>query len=219
MTGGELFDKIVELGAYTEADAALLVGRMVRAIDYLHGMGIVHRDLKPENLLLKNPDDISEVKLADFGLSKIVSTGATAAMMQTACGTPGYVAPEVLTADGYDKEVDLWSIGVITYILLCGFPPFYNEHLPMLFEQIMKADYDYPADYWEDISDTAKNFIDRLLVVDPARRMTTKQALEHPWLLGQAPDKKLKLNNKMANYVQQYREASRANLKQDVASS
>mmetsp|Transcript_12780 Transcript_12780/g.51024 ORF Transcript_12780/g.51024 Transcript_12780/m.51024 type:complete len:418 (-) Transcript_12780:62-1315(-) len=218
VTGGELFDKIVELGAYTEADAALLVGRMVRAIDYLHGMGIVHRDLKPENLLLKNPDDISEVKLADFGLSKIVTPGANAAMMQTACGTPGYVAPEVLTADGYDKEVDLWSIGVITYILLCGFPPFYNEHLPMLFEQIMKADYDYPADYWEDISDTAKNFIDRLLVVDPARRMTTKQALEHPWLLGQAPDKKIKLNNKMASYVQQYREASRANLKQDAAS-
>merc|ERR1712000_586434 len=124
VTGGELFDKIVELGAYTEAAAATLVLNMVSAIDYLHSMNIVHRDLKPENLLLKDDSDISEVKLADFGLSKIISDGVQKQLMQTACGTPGYVAPEVLTADGYDKEVDLWSIGVITYILLCGFPPF-----------------------------------------------------------------------------------------------
>merc|ERR1712137_776203 len=212
VTGGELFDKIVDLGAYTESDAARLVARMVSAIDYLHSMNIVHRDLKPENLLLKSEGDISEVKLADFGLSKIVSDGVQKQMMQTACGTPGYVAPEVLTADGYDKEVDLWSIGVITYILLCGFPPFYNEHLPVLFESIMKAEYDYPEDYWDEISDTAKNFIDRLLVVEPDKRMTTKQALEHPWLSGQASTKKLAVNAKMAGYVEKYREASRANI-------
>ena len=251
VTGGELFDKIVELGAYTEKEAALLVHRMVQAIDYLHTMNIVHRDLKPENLLLKNSKDITNVKLADFGLSKIVSpSGAAGGMMQTACGTPGYVAPEVLSADGYDKEVDLWSIGVITYILfvsqyfyysfifyfyflfhylfyylkvfcqiltkkkrLCGFPPFYNENLPVLFEQIMQADYDFPPEYWDQISETAKNFISRLLVVDPARRMTTKQALEHPWLSGQAPDNKLPVSKKMAGYVQQYREQSKMNLK------
>jgi len=212
VTGGELFDKIVELGAYTEADAAELVAKMVSAIDYLHSMNIVHRDLKPENLLLKDINNIAEVKLADFGLSKIVSDGVQKQMMQTACGTPGYVAPEVLTADGYDKEVDLWSIGVITYILLCGFPPFYNEHLPILFESIMKAEYDYPEDYWDEISDTAKNFIDRLLVVEPDKRMTTKQALEHPWLSGQASTKKLAVNAKMAGYVEKYREASRANI-------
>jgi len=212
VTGGELFDKIVELGAYTEADAAELVAKMVSAIDYLHSMNIVHRDLKPENLLLKDINNIAEVKLADFGLSKIVSDGVQKQMMQTACGTPGYVAPEVLTADGYDKEVDLWSIGVITYILLCGFPPFYNEHLPILFESIMKAEYDYPEDYWDEISDTAKNFIDRLLVVEPDKRMTTKQALEHPWLSGQASTKKLAVNAKMAGYVEKYREASRANV-------
>jgi len=211
VTGGELFDKIVELGAYTEADAAELVARMVSAIDYLHSMNIVHRDLKPENLLLKDDGDISEVKLADFGLSKIVSEGVQKQLMQTACGTPGYVAPEVLTADGYDKEVDLWSIGVITYILLCGFPPFYNEHLPVLFEAIMKADYDYPEDYWDEISDTAKNFIDRLLVVDPEKRMTTKEALEHPWLHGKAPDRKLGVNKKMKGYVEKYREATATN--------
>merc|ERR1712100_647202 len=197
VTGGELFDK--------------LVARMVSAIDYLHSMNIVHRDLKPENLLLKDSSNVSEVKLADFGLSKIVSEGVQKQLMQTACGTPGYVAPEVLTADGYDKEVDLWSIGVITYILLCGFPPFYNEHLPVLFEAIMKADYDYPEDYWDEISDTAKNFIDRLLVVDPTKRMTTGEALAHPWLAGKAPDKKISAGKKMAGYAEKYhREAAGA---------
>jgi len=118
------------------------------------------------------------------------------------------IAPEVLTADGYDKEVDLWSIGVITYILLCGFPPFYNEQLPLLFEAIMEADYDYPEDYWDEISDTAKNFIDRLLVVDPAKRMTTQQALAHPWLAGSASGKKIK-TKRMAGYVEKYKEANK----------
>jgi len=209
VTGGELFDKIVELGAYTEKEAAELVRKMVSAIDYLHSMNIVHRDLKPENLLLKSPDDVSNIKLADFGLSKIVGQQV---MMQTACGTPGYVAPEVLNATGYGPEVDLWSIGVITYILLCGFPPFYNESLPLLFEQIMKAEYDYPPDYWDEISDTAKNFIDRLLQVNPESRMNTKQALEHPWLTGRAGDHKLKTNQKMGDTMRKYREESRANV-------
>merc|ERR1712188_260449 len=203
VTGGELFDKIVELGAYTEHDAAALVAKMVSAIDYLHKKNIVHRDLKPENLLLKSEDEVSEIKLADFGLSKIV---ANKVMMQTACGTPGYVAPEVLQASPYDKEVDLWSIGVITYILLCGFPPFYNESLPLLFEQIMKADYDYPPDYWDEISDSAKNFIDRLLVVQPDERMTAEQALEHEWLAGAAPKKKLRTKERLGESVSKRRE-------------
>jgi len=199
VTGGELFDKIVELGSYSEKDAAILVTKMVSAIDYLHEMGIVHRDLKPENLLLRDSNELSEVKLADFGLSKIVSTKV---MMQTACGTPGYVAPEVLQAKGYDKEVDMWSIGVITYILLCGFPPFYNEKLQLLFEQIMKADYDFPEDYWSDVSKEAKDFIRRLLVVDPKQRMTGKDALKHPWLTGNAPSTVLqKLHDKLKNYA------------------
>jgi len=118
-------------------------------------------------------------------------------MMQTACGTPGYVAPEVLNATGYDKEVDMWSIGVITYILLCGFPPFYNDSLPELFEQIMKADYDFPEEYWKDISEDAKDFIRKLLVVNPAKRLTGKQALSHRWLSGHAPA--TKLNSKELN--------------------
>jgi len=207
VTGGELFDKIVELGSYSEKDAAVLVTKMVSAIDYLHEMGIVHRDLKPENLLLRDEKEVSEVKLADFGLSKIVSQKV---MMQTACGTPGYVAPEVLQAKGYDKEVDLWSIGVITYILLCGFPPFYNEKLQLLFEQIMKADYDFPEDYWCDVSSEAKDFIRKLLVVDPKKRMSGKEALKHPWLMGHAPSSALpsKMHDKLKNYAMSRKENS-----------
>lgn len=202
VTGGELFDKIVEKGNYGESDAAVLVSKILSAIEYLHHLGIVHRDLKPENLLLKDHTDISEVKLADFGLSKIVGqTGFT--MMQTACGTPGYVAPEVLKACGYGPEVDLWSIGVITYILLCGFPPFYHDDLPVLFDQIMEAEYDFPPEYWDPISEEAKDFIRKLLVVNPAERMTASAALTHPWIVN-APsvNKPLsKLGSKLGEYV------------------
>eukprot|EP01103_Thecamoeba_quadrilineata_P019181 TRINITY_DN7660_c0_g1_i1.p1 TRINITY_DN7660_c0_g1~~TRINITY_DN7660_c0_g1_i1.p1 ORF type:complete len:304 (+),score=56.07 TRINITY_DN7660_c0_g1_i1:23-934(+) len=204
VTGGELFDKIVEQGSYSEKDAATLITKMVSAIEYLHEQGIVHRDLKPENLLLKSDEDITEVKLADFGLSKIVGTQN---MMMTACGTPSYVAPEVLSASGYDREVDLWSIGVITYILLCGFPPFYHENLGNLFEDIMAANYDFPEDYWNHISKEAKDFIKRLLVVNPAERMTAAQARSHGWLQKQkvAVDHKLppQFKSKMKEYNEQ----------------
>jgi len=133
VTGGELFDKIVEKGQYSERDASVIVKKMLSAVEYLHSINIAHRDLKPENLLLKAGND-TEVMLSDFGLSKIIGAES---MMETACGTPYYVAPEVLMSTGYDKEVDLWSVGVITYLLLCGFPPFYGESLPEVFEQIM----------------------------------------------------------------------------------
>ncbi|EAL67434.1 myosin light chain kinase [Dictyostelium discoideum AX4] len=179
VTGGELFDKIVEKGSYSEADAANLVKKIVSAVGYLHGLNIVHRDLKPENLLLKSKENHLEVAIADFGLSKII--GQTL-VMQTACGTPSYVAPEVLNATGYDKEVDMWSIGVITYILLCGFPPFYGDTVPEIFEQIMEANYEFPEEYWGGISKEAKDFIGKLLVVDVSKRLNATNALNHPWL-------------------------------------
>jgi len=205
VSGGELFDRIVSKGSYSERDAALLVRKFIEALDYLHDRNIVHRDLKPENLLLKSPSNDTEVKLADFGLSKIMGNEI---MMQTACGTPGYVAPEILQAKGYGREVDMWSVGVITYILLCGFPPFYNDNVPLLFEAIMKADFDYPADYWDHISDDAIDFIDNLLVADPNQRMTAKQALKHTWLQGNAPE--TPLNNvpgKLATSLSTYRDS------------
>jgi len=183
VTGGELFDKIVEKGSYTEKEASELVRKIVSAVDYLHNLGIVHRDLKPENLLLKRADNDLEIAIADFGLSKIVGQQM---MMQTACGTPSYVAPEVLNASGYGKEVDMWSIGVITYILLCGFPPFYGDTVPEIFEQIMEANFDYPEEYWGSVSKEAKDFINKLLVVDSDKRLSATDSLKHPWLAGAA---------------------------------
>merc|ERR1712137_38511 len=187
VTGGELFDRIVDKGSYSERDAAILVQKLVTAIEYLHSKNIVHRDLKPENLLLKSSEQDTEIKLADFGLSKVLGQEV---MMQTACGTPGYVAPEILQSSesGYGKEVDMWSVGVITYILLCGFPPFYNDNVAQLFESIIKADFDYPSDYWDHISDDAIDFIDSLLIAEPSKRMSATEALQHCWLQGNAPD-------------------------------
>jgi len=180
VTGGELFDKIVERGSYSERDASFVMRQIVDACRYLHENNIVHRDLKPENLLLETPrSDI--VKIADFGLSKILGDEA---MLKTACGTPGYVAPEVLQLNGYGKEVDMWSIGVIMYILLCGFPPFYEESNAQLFKAIMEGRFSYPAPYWSGVSDSAKDLINKLLVVDPKKRLTAEQALQHPWIAG-----------------------------------
>ncbi|KAK5605742.1 hypothetical protein CRENBAI_006828 [Crenichthys baileyi] len=151
VSGGELFDRIVEKGFYTEMDASRLIRQVLDAVNYLHSMGIVHRDLKPENLLYFSPHDDSKIMISDFGLSKMEGTGG---VMATACGTPGYVAPEVLAQKPYSKAVDCWSIGVIAYILLCGYPPFYDENDSKLFEQILKADYEFDAPYWDDISDS-----------------------------------------------------------------
>ncbi|XP_046142830.1 calcium/calmodulin-dependent protein kinase type 1 isoform X5 [Osmia bicornis bicornis] len=135
VTGGELFDRIVEKGSYTEKDASGLIRQVLEAVDYMHDQGVVHRDLKPENLLYYSPDEDSKIMISDFGLSKMEDSG----IMATACGTPGYVAPEVLAQKPYGKAVDVWSIGVISYILLCGYPPFYDENDANLFAQILKG--------------------------------------------------------------------------------
>jgi calcium/calmodulin-dependent protein kinase I len=211
VTGGELFDKIVEKGSYTESEASQLVRKIVSAVDYLHNLGIVHRDLKPENLLLKRADNDLEIAIADFGLSKIVGQQM---MMQTACGTPSYVAPEVLNASGYGKEVDMWSIGVITYILLCGFPPFYGDTVPEIFEQIMEANFDYPEEYWSGISKEAKDFINKLLVVDSDRRLSAGDALKHPWLLVGAHGTGKALNTHKLKELTHERQNTRSKLNQ-----
>ncbi|KAJ8409323.1 hypothetical protein AAFF_G00235210 [Aldrovandia affinis] len=181
VSGGELFDRIVEKGFYTEKDASKLIKQILDAVKYLHDMGIVHRDLKPENLLYYSMDEDSKIMISDFGLSKIEGSGS---VMSTACGTPGYVAPEVLAQKPYSKAVDCWSIGVIAYILLCGYPPFYDENDAKLFEQILKAEYEFDSPYWDDISDSAKDFIINLMEKNPRKRYTCEQALQHPWIAG-----------------------------------
>ncbi|KAL2091423.1 hypothetical protein ACEWY4_013686 [Coilia grayii] len=181
VSGGELFDRIVAKGFYTEKDASKLIQQILDAVKYLHDMGIVHRDLKPENLLYYSMDEDSKIMISDFGLSKIEGSGS---VMSTACGTPGYVAPEVLAQKPYSKAVDCWSIGVIAYILLCGYPPFYDENDSKLFEQILKAEYEFDSPYWDDISDSAKDFIIHLMEKDPRLRYTCEQALQHPWIAG-----------------------------------
>jgi len=182
VTGGELFYKIVDNGSYSENDAKNIVRQLVEGVVYLHNMGIAHRDLKPENLLCTDGDPgvNMTIKIADFGLSKVFNDGS---VLETSCGTPDYAAPEVLRMEGtYDKQVDCWSIGVITYVLLCGFPPFYGKTQNILFDRILKAEYDFPDPEWTAVSAHAKDFIKKLLVISPEERYTAKQCLEHPWL-------------------------------------
>jgi len=188
VNGGELFDAIVEAGNFSEKDAAKTTQLLCAALDYLHtptgkrGI-IVHRDLKPENILLSNKDDVTSIKIADFGLAKIIKN---ASMMKTACGTPGYVAPEVLENKGYEGGTpDIWSTGVILYILLCGFPPFFEEELPQLFSKILKGSYDYPSPWWDTIEAGEagpRNLVNRMLTVDPKKRITAKEVASHPWI-------------------------------------
>lgn len=188
VTGGELFDRIIARGSYSEKDAAEVTREVLLAVAYLHHLGIIHRDLKPENLLYMSGDegaaDYNQIKIADFGLAKCLTPTAT---VRTMCGTPGYVAPEVLDSTlagptGYGSQVDIWSIGVVVYIMLCGFPPFYSNNTPTLFRQIRNGDYGFPSPYWDNISEAAKSLVRSMLVVDPTRRLTAQQCLEHVWI-------------------------------------
>jgi calcium/calmodulin-dependent protein kinase I len=181
VSGGELFDRIVEKTFYTEKEARDLVKILLSAIKYCHDKDVVHRDLKPENLLLMSADDDASIKLADFGFAKTVTKDD--AGLVTTCGTPGYVAPEILEGTAYGKPVDIWSIGVITYILLAGYPPFHDDSQPILFRKIRKGKYQYDSPYWDNVSDDAKDFISRMLVVDPKNRAAASDLLEHRWIM------------------------------------
>eukprot|EP01102_Stenamoeba_stenopodia_P005408 TRINITY_DN1603_c0_g2_i2.p1 TRINITY_DN1603_c0_g2~~TRINITY_DN1603_c0_g2_i2.p1 ORF type:complete len:896 (-),score=157.89 TRINITY_DN1603_c0_g2_i2:169-2856(-) len=175
--GGELFDRIVEKGSFSEVDAATTITQILSAVKYLHDNGIVHRDLKPENVLCATKDGL-EVKIADFGLSKIMRNEK----LQTCCGTPNYAAPELLACEGYGETVDMWSVGVMLYVLLSGCLPFFGDTHNELFKRIMEGTFYFPTAQWGHISDAAKSLVAGLLTVDPRRRMTADSALRHPWL-------------------------------------
>jgi len=182
-TGGELFDRICEQGRFTEKDASQTILQVLEAVDYLHHNNVVHRDLKPENLLYLTRDPHSDLVLADFGIAKMLDSKDE--VLTTMAGSFGYAAPEVMTKKGHGKPVDMWSLGVITYTLLCGYSPFRSENLQDLIEECSSARVVFHERYWKDVSEDAKDFIENLLQPDPENRPTSTEALAHPWLSGE----------------------------------
>ncbi|XP_078399073.1 calcium/calmodulin-dependent protein kinase type II subunit delta isoform X6 [Cetorhinus maximus] len=180
VTGGELFEDIVAREYYSEADASHCIQQILEAVLHCHQMGVVHRDLKPENLLLASKLKGAAVKLADFGLA-IEVQGDQQAWFGFA-GTPGYLSPEVLRKDPYGKPVDMWACGVILYILLVGYPPFWDEDQHRLYQQIKAGAYDFPSPEWDTVTPEAKDLINKMLTINPAKRITASEALKHPWI-------------------------------------
>jgi serine/threonine protein kinase len=182
--GGELFDKIIERttdnGCFDEVSAATIVKSLLEAVAYLHRNGIVHRDIKPENILFVTEDDEDlSVKLIDFGLSRRHKKGD--AYMSNPVGTAYYMSPELLKGK-YDQSCDVWSTGIVAYILLCGYPPFNGDTDPDIFDAIKQASFGFPSQAWGHISPEAKDFIKCLLRKDPKKRFTAEEALKHPWI-------------------------------------
>ncbi|XP_051745710.1 serine/threonine-protein kinase DCLK2 isoform X13 [Ctenopharyngodon idella] len=178
--GGDLFDAITSSTKYTERDASVMVFDLAAALKYLHRMCIVHRDIKPENLLVcEYPNGTKSLKLGDFGLATVVE-----GPLYTVCGTPTYVAPEIIAESGYGLKVDIWAAGVITYILLCGFPPFRSENNLQedLFDQILVGRLEFPSPFWDNITDSAKELIGYMLQVNVEARYTAEDVLSHPWV-------------------------------------
>ncbi|KAF1992632.1 calmodulin dependent protein kinase [Aulographum hederae CBS 113979] len=181
-TGGELFDRICERGKFTEKDAAETIHQVLDAVNYLHKNNVVHRDLKPENLLYVTKEPHSSLVLADFGIAKMLDSHE---VLTTMAGSFGYAAPEVMLKKGHGKPVDMWSLGVITYTLLCGYSPFRSENLTDLVEECKNPHNPvFHTRYWSDVSDDAKDFIKSLLCPDPRLRPSSEQALKHSWLSG-----------------------------------
>jgi len=204
--GGDLFDAITESLRYDEGTAAALVKDLAAPIEYLHARNIVHRDVKPENCLLeRHPNGTLQIKLADFGLAMEV----TQPIFQV-CGTPTYVAPEILNeggGQGYGLEVDNWAIGVITYILLCGFPPFRSTKRDQneLFDIIVRGEFEFLTPYWDNISESAMDLIRKLLVVNPKKRLTAEKILKHPWIVSRGQMKGPNLQRQVTEELTRHR--------------
>jgi calcium/calmodulin-dependent protein kinase I len=189
MEGGELYDEIIKRKSFTEADASYIMRQVYSALKYLHSRGIVHRDLKLENLLLVRENAL-DIKIADFGLSRIYS----GKKLQTACGTPFYVAPEIVLAEGYGPEVDMWASGIILYVLLSGRLPFAAENENDLYKLIVGGKLIFKSPQFDSVSEAAKDFIRKLIITDPIKRLNAVNALEHPFIKGENIDNETPLH-------------------------
>jgi len=179
LEGENLFENIVKRRVYTENDAANVVKQVARACDYMHARGIIHRDLKPENLVYLDMKH-EQICVTDFGLSKYMDYSEN--VTKTACGTPAFVAPEVLRQELYGTQVDMWSLGTILYIMLCGYPPFVEKNLPKLYRAIKKGNVVFGKPYWDNVSREAKHCVQGLLKLDIKKRLTPADLLKHPWI-------------------------------------
>jgi len=211
MKGGELFDRIVAKTYYNEKEARDVCRILFEALEYCHSRNIAHRDLKPENLLLSSKTNDRDIKIADFGFAKKVTSSEC---LLTQCGTPGYVAPEILHGVPYGTKADMWSLGVIAYILLGGYPPFIEQNQRELFKKIKKGQYEFHVEYWGQISGDAKDLISSLLTTDPKRRLTSKQALSNTWIMQE--DEKLMASNLGNNLVEFKKFNAKRKLRQAV---
>jgi calcium/calmodulin-dependent protein kinase I len=178
MRGGDVFEKLLEVKKYSEKDARKLSKSLLQAAAFFHSQNVAHRDLKPQNLLLKSKNDLCDIVISDFGFACRVHTPQS---LTTRCGTPSYVAPEVLKNAPYDQAVDMWSIGVIIYVVLCGYPPFTDQNQSELFRKIRMSNWKFKGEEWENVSEEAKDLIRGLLVANPIQRLTAAKALQCSW--------------------------------------
>jgi len=207
LKGGELFDNIVQKGTYSEKEAAAVMRQILEAVQYLHNRGIAHRDLKPENLIYQEDPSrypCARVKITDFGLAKYLGHDASSGLMKTACGTPGYVAPEILKGMKYTESIDIWSLGVILFILLCGYPPFADEVSSVLYLKIRQGSYTFESPWWDEVSREAKDLVSKMLTVKPENRITANQVLLDPWFTKMEGSKKKLFKRQYTEKLEQF---------------